>query len=88
MAENDDLHNALSERYERVVRSIADDLRRAADGIERRPVPESLRDLLPSHLSHAARVLHDLNSLQGNLATDSLVQAAAEVDIHIRNRER
>jgi hypothetical protein len=79
----------LSEEYTRQALRVAEQLRHAADRVEREAanVHISRTSGLPDHNLSAAGILGTLNSLHGNLSTHNLLTAAADADRHARNPE-
>lgn len=79
----------LSEEFTRQGHRIAEQLRDAADRVERDTADLHIDRAtgLPDHNLTVARILQTLNVLHGNLSTYNLVTAAADADRHIRNPE-
>lgn len=83
---DDPIELGLSREFVRVGVGIADHLRQVADKIERhaRNVRPDLSDLKLDHNYAVSEILHDINTLHGNLNTSGLLRAAAEADRHAR----
>jgi hypothetical protein len=79
----------LSKEFTRQGIRIADQLRRAADDVERaaRHVPKDLTTGLPDHNASASNVLKAIDTMHGNFSTTALLKAAADADRHARNPE-
>jgi hypothetical protein len=79
----------LSEEYSRQALRIAEQLRHAADRVERAATAISIDKAtgMPDHNRSAAAVLSEINSFHGNLSTSNLLAAAADADRHARNPE-
>lgn len=77
---------ALHDHYMSEVDAVAARLREAADKIQRRPVAQSIRDMRLDYASHAGEVLDTLRTMTGNIAYGSLVRAARDVDLAVRDK--
>ena len=79
----------LSKEYSRQALRIAEQLRYAADRIERAAKDVSVNRTtgMPDHNRSAANVLSEINSFHGNLSTSNLLTAAADADWQARNPE-
>ena len=79
----------LSEEYTRQALRVAEQLRHAAERIERAATAISVDKAtgMPDHNTSAAAVLSEINSFHGNLSTSNLLAAAADADRHARNPE-
>lgn len=79
----------LTKEYTRQALRVAEQLRHAADRIERAATAVSVDKAsgLPDHSRSAAAVLSEINSFHGNLSTSNLLAAAADADRHARNPE-
>jgi hypothetical protein len=77
----------LSKEFVRVGVGMAAHLRDTADKIERhaRNIRPDLSDLKLDHNYAASEILHDINTMHGNLNTSGLLRSAAEADRHARN---
>lgn len=86
---DDEVTVALSKEFVRVGLGIANHLRDTADRVERhaRNIRPNLSDLKLDHNYAASEILHDINTLHGNLNTSGLLRAAADADRHARNPE-
>lgn len=79
----------LSKEYSRQALRIAEQMRQAADIIERKATAISVdKDTgLPDHNRSVADILNEINVFHGNLSISSLLTAAADADRHARNPE-
>lgn len=79
----------LSREYSRQALRIAEQLRQAADTVERRATSISVDKTtgLPDHNRSAADILSEINAFHGNLSTSNLLTAAADADRYARNPE-
>ena len=79
----------LSKEFTRQGIRIADQLRRAADEVERaaRFIPQDHATGLPDHNASASNVLKAIDTMHGNFSTTALLKAGADADRHARNPE-
>ncbi|MET4143961.1 hypothetical protein [Arthrobacter sp. UYCo732] len=79
----------LSKEFTRQGLRVAEQLRRAADQVERKASSISVDRTtgMPDHNRTAADILGEINSFHGNLSTSNLLTAAADADRHVRNPE-
>lgn len=79
----------LSKEFTRQGLRVADQLRQAADRVERKASSISVdrSSGMPDHNRAAADILNEINSFHGNLSTSNLLAAAADADRHARNPE-
>lgn len=83
------IQQELSKEYTRQALRVVEQLRQAADRIERTAdrIPTDVTTGLPDHNRAAANLLMEINTFHGNLSTSNLLTAAADADRHARNPE-
>lgn len=79
------MQQELTKEFVRQTHRVVEQLRDAADRIERSAAEIPGSGDFPDHTSAASRVLTVIDTFHGNLSTSALLKAAADADRFARN---